>query len=235
MSPQWTGVTPATVAPPTSAAPRSCLGSLVDCNLSYDHGGGHGGGHGTATTSAQPLVVTPTVDCPSVRDELSGVPAQAVNEVNQNLSQLDIQIAEANQRLVTSQGQGGANFVDNAILGPLRDKRVATLDRIAIAIGRNAARPTGLDALAPCTLANPGGNNGGGGAPAPTELPGVEGPNLELAGNIGQIVQPAKVQLDAFPEENHNPASDHNDFVNVNSDETMAAMVDCINTDRSCS
>jgi hypothetical protein len=304
--------------------------------------------------------VTPTVNCPSVRDKLPGIPNQAINEVNSNLALLDTQIAEANQRLVTSQGQGGENFVDNAILGPLRDKRVATLDRIAIAIGRNASRPTGLEALAPCTLANPGssGENSGGSTPAPTELPGVEGPNLELAGNIGEIVQPAAVvieyrgnatskvvpmpkflktltgeskptsrgpanarpswtcsgftdrmsdkyvicpegsqimrvhdfascwdgentdsanhrdhiafpdpntgacptgtqavpqlrisitydiptdiqqkgqyQLDAFPEENHNPASDHNDFANVNSDQTMTAITDCINTGRTC-
>jgi len=347
-------------------APRPTgLQSLADCDLSYDgaHGSAHGGGHGTTAATAAP-VVTPTVNCPSVRDKLPGVPAQAVNEVNSNLALLDKQIAEANQRLVTSQGQGGANFVNNAILGPLRDKRVATLDRIAIAIGRNAPRPTGLEKLAPCTLANPGsggssgGGNSGGATPTPTELPGVEGPNLELAGNVGTIVQPAKVlieyrgnaagkvvampkflkaltgeskptsrgpanarltwtcsgftdrltdkypicpqgsqvmrvhdfascwdgkntdsanhrdhirfpdaktgacpagtqavpqlrisiaydipveiqkkgqyQLDAFPEENHNPASDHNDFENVNSDQTMAKMVDCINTGRRC-
>jgi hypothetical protein len=74
------------------------------------------------------------------------------------------------------------NFVTNAILGPLRDKQVATVDQIAIAIGRNAVRPAGLASLASCTLTNPG---SGGGTPAPTELPGVEGPNLELAGNLG--------------------------------------------------
>ena len=49
------------------------------------------------------------------------------------------------------------------------------------------------------------------------------------------VQQKGQYQLDSFPEENHNPASDHNDFANVNSDETMAAMVDCINTGRNCS
>ena len=173
-------------------APRPTgLGSLVDCNLSYDHGAGHGAT--SANGGTQPLAVTPTVNCPSVRDKLPGIPNQAINEVNSNLALLDTQIAEANQRLVSSQGQGGESFVDNAILGPLRDKRAATLDRIAIAIGRNASRPTGLEALAPCALANPG---PGGGTPAPTELPGAEGPNLELAGNIGEIVQPAAVVIE---------------------------------------
>jgi hypothetical protein len=42
--------------------------------------------------------------------------------------------------------------VQNAILGPLEDKRVATINRIATAIGRTADKPQGLDALAPCGL-----------------------------------------------------------------------------------
>ena len=332
------------------------LSSLADCDLSYD--GAHAA-HSTAATSAAPVVVTPTVNCPTVRDRLPGIPAQALDEVNRNLDLLDKQLAEANQRLVSTQGQGGANFVDNAILGPLKDKRSATLDRIAIAIGRNAPRPTGLDALARCTLNNSN-NQGGGASPAPTssELPGVQGPNLEIAGNIGGIVRPAKVtieyrgnatgpvvpmpkflkaitgdakptsrgpanaratwtcsgftdrlstkyvicpngsqvmrvhdfascwdgkntdsanhrdhlksadpttgacpagtmpvpqlritiayniprdiqqkgqyQLDSFPEENHNPISDHNDFANVNSTDTMNRIVACINANRRC-
>jgi hypothetical protein len=101
----------------------------------------------------------PTVSCPTVADQLPAVPAQARAEVDRNLALLDTQIAEANQRLVTSQGEGGPNFIDNAILGPLEDKRVATINRIATAIGRNAARPAGLDALAPCVL-NEGGDAG---------------------------------------------------------------------------
>ncbi|MEV4314749.1 DUF1996 domain-containing protein [Actinocrispum sp. NPDC049592] len=344
------------------SAPRPAnLVSLADCDLSYDGAhAGHGtsGGHGGETSS--PPAVTPTINCPTVRDKLPGIPAQAVDEVDRNLTLLDKQIAEANQRLVATQGQGGANFVDNAILGPLKDKRIATIDRITIAIGRNAPRPTGLDRLAPCTLnnASPGNNNGNGGSATAAPLPGVQGPNLELAGNVGGIVRPASVtieyrgnttssvvampkflkmitgeakptsrgpanarttwtcsgftdrlsdkyvicpagsqvmrvhdfpscwdgrntdsdnhrnhiafpdpktgacpagtkavpqlrisiaynipgdiqqqgqyQLDSFPEENHNPSSDHNDFVNVNSDRTMAKIVDCINTSKQC-
>ncbi|MGW0580698.1 hypothetical protein ACWD25_33195, partial [Streptomyces sp. NPDC002920] len=59
---------------------------------------------------------------------------------------------EANQRLIDTVGQGGANFVQNAILGPLADKRTSTIDRIAISIGRAGTKPTGLEALAACTL-----------------------------------------------------------------------------------
>ena len=69
-----------------------------------------------------------------------------------NLALLDTQISEANGRLARSAGEGGPNFVQNAILGPLKDKRVATIDRISIAIGRVAAKPAGLDRLAPCGL-----------------------------------------------------------------------------------
>ncbi|GAA3452243.1 hypothetical protein [Dactylosporangium matsuzakiense] len=90
--------------------------------------------------------------CPTVSDRLPAVPVEARAEVERNLQLLNTQVAEANQRLVTSQGQGGPNFVNNAILGPLKDKRVSTIDRIAIAIGRHAAKPTGLDSLAGCRL-----------------------------------------------------------------------------------
>ncbi|MEV6494282.1 hypothetical protein AB0M20_37515 [Actinoplanes sp. NPDC051633] len=58
------------------------------------------------------------------------------------------------RRLATSAGEGGPAFVQNAILGPLEDKRFATVNRIATAIGRTAAKPVGLDALAPCALAD---------------------------------------------------------------------------------
>jgi hypothetical protein len=53
---------------------------------------------------------------------------------------------------VPGRGRTGPNFVQNAILGPLKDKRIATINRIATAIGRSAAKPVGLDALAPCAL-----------------------------------------------------------------------------------
>ncbi|MEU0877998.1 DUF1996 domain-containing protein [Lentzea sp. NPDC005914] len=338
------------------------LTSLADCDVRFGHGG-----HGDHTQAPHKFAAqdsgaqdsaTPTIKCPSVRGALPGVPAQAIDEVDRNLALLDKQIAEANQRLVTSKGQGGPNFVDNAILGPLKDKRIATLDRIAIAIGRNAQRPQGLERLAPCGLnetGDAGGNNNGGNDPA---LAAPTGQNLELVGNNGKIVRPAQVkieyrgnatgkvtampkflkmitgdakptsrgpanarttwtcggfddrlsdkyvicpngskvmrvhdfagcwdgqntdsanhrdhvqfadeqtgacpqgfkaipqlritiaydisrevqekgqyQLDAFPEENHNPFSDHNDFANVNSEQTMDQIVRCVNEGRRC-
>jgi hypothetical protein len=114
----------------------------------------------------------PTVNCPAVAGELGDVPAQAQAEIQRNLALLNTQIAEANKRLITSQGEGGKNFIQNAILGPLQDKRVATINRMATAIGRNAAKPVlDVDGLATCSL-----NEGGGpAAPEPTEVPAGNG------------------------------------------------------------
>jgi hypothetical protein len=113
---------------------------------------GLGLGVAAASSSGSAAAGPGTIVCPSVADKLPAIPAPAQDEVTRNLQLLDTQVAEANNRLVTSQGQGGPNFVNNAILGPLKDKRAATIDRIAIAIGRHAARPTGLDVLSACTL-----------------------------------------------------------------------------------
>ncbi|MEV5458993.1 hypothetical protein AB0L17_11940 [Streptomyces cellulosae] len=106
------------------------------------------GGGADARTLAGPG----TISCPDVASQLPAVPASAQAEVTRNLEQLDQQIAEANKRLVDTVGQGGPNFVRNAILGPLEDKRIATVNRIATAVGRTADRPAGLDSLAACTL-----------------------------------------------------------------------------------
>ncbi|MFE7167770.1 hypothetical protein ACFU97_10190, partial [Streptomyces sp. NPDC057616] len=80
------------------------------------------------------------------------IPASAQAEVDRNLALLTTQIDEADKRLAAAVGQGGPDLVQNAILGPLADKRKSTVDRIAIAIGRTADKPTGLDSLAACTL-----------------------------------------------------------------------------------
>ncbi|WP_206794813.1 hypothetical protein [Amycolatopsis sp. MtRt-6] len=123
------------------------------------------------------------ITCPDVASQLPAIPAQAQAEVQRNLELLNTQIAEANNRLQTTVGQGGPNFVQNAILGPLEDKRVATVNRIATAIGRNAAKPQGLDSLATCSL---GGQSGtGAAAPAPVQGTGNGGQNGNT-GNTGQ-------------------------------------------------
>ncbi|MFE6624835.1 hypothetical protein [Streptomyces sp. NPDC057740] len=117
----------------------------------------------SAGTNARTLAGPGTISCPDVTGQLPAIPASAQAEVDRNLAQLQTQIDEANQRLVDTVGQGGPNFVQNAILGPLEDKRVAALNRIETAIGRAAAKPEGLEAFAACTL-NAEGAGGGAGA-----------------------------------------------------------------------
>jgi hypothetical protein len=106
----------------------------------------------SAGTNARTLAGPGTISCPDVTGQLPAIPASAQAEVDRNLAQLQTQINQANQRLVDTVGQGGPNFVQNAILGPLEDKRVAALNRIETSIGRAADKPEGLEAFAACTL-----------------------------------------------------------------------------------
>lgn len=94
-----------------------------------------------------------TIDCPDVGQELSDVPDRSRGEVDRELATLDKQITEAYQRLVSSrQAQAGdERFVQNAILGPLKDKRKAVVDRIKIQINRAGGQaPDSLGDLTEC-------------------------------------------------------------------------------------
>jgi hypothetical protein len=127
-------------------------------------------GAGLGIASAADDEAVGTISCPTVDiTSLGAVPASANAEVQRNLALLNTQIAEANTRLRTSVGQGGPNFVQNAILGPLADKRAATFDRIAIAIGRQGVRPSlNVAALSQCSV-------GGAAAEQPVEVPPAAG------------------------------------------------------------
>jgi hypothetical protein len=312
----------------------------------------------------------PRIDCPDVASALGdNIPDKAQAEVDRELGNLDKQIEEAENRLATSQGQGGANFVQNAILGPLKDKRASALDRIRIAFNRLNEEAPDLKALAECKLKdqnNKGVDNGGENSDN-AQAEGTEdkakknnpeaNDKLELEGNDGDIQLPevdltfrgsavgkvtampkflrmltgdAKVtangpknarsvwtctgfqdkvlinkypvcpkgskvmrihdfpgcwdgknidstkhrehvafadangkcqkgfkaipqlrisltynippdvqkngqfKVDSFPEEKHNPASDHNDFANVMSQQIMNRLVNCVNTGKKC-
>ncbi|MCC9711185.1 DUF1996 domain-containing protein, partial [Streptomyces sp. MNU76] len=95
-----------------------------------------------------------TIDCPDVGSELTEVPEGAREGVDKELAALDQQIAEAYQRLQNSvqAQQQDSGFAENAIMNPLKEKRAATIERIAIAIDRVGDRPDGLDSLAACEL-----------------------------------------------------------------------------------
>ncbi|UIX28590.1 DUF1996 domain-containing protein [Streptomyces sp. GQFP] len=140
---------------------------------------------GASKGSAQNQVLaagSSTIDCPDVGQQLTSVPAQAKAQVDKELALLDKQISEAYQRLSTSQRAiaQDPNFAQNAIIGPLKDKRKATIDRIATAIGRVAAKPQGLDALAACTLKATG-NQPAAGQPSASASPS----NNTNAGVVG--------------------------------------------------
>ncbi|MDQ0955459.1 hypothetical protein QFZ24_009382 [Streptomyces phaeochromogenes] len=107
------------------------------------------GGTGQAAASE-----ASTIDCPDVGDRLQQVPEQARAEVDRELASLDNQISEAYQKLQSSTRaiQQDSGFANNAIMGPLKDKRVATIDRIALSIGRVGNKPQGLESLAACSL-----------------------------------------------------------------------------------
>jgi hypothetical protein len=136
---------------------------------------------------------TQTVSCPDVAGQLPDVPAQAKAEVNSNLALLNTQITEANTRLRETKGQGGPNFAQNAVVGPLKDKRLATINRMATAIGRNAAKPVGLDKLAPCTLQ--GAAAGTSTAAATDTSAAVDTENNVNEGNDGTIIEPESAEL----------------------------------------
>ncbi|MBT2450587.1 DUF1996 domain-containing protein [Streptomyces sp. ISL-43] len=96
--------------------------------------------------AARSAPVTSTIDCPDVGDRLREVPDQARTEVDRELADLDTQIAEAYGRLSTGRAQA------DALLGELKDERGKTIDRVSEAIGRNAARPDGLEELSACAM-----------------------------------------------------------------------------------
>ncbi|MBP1783973.1 MULTISPECIES: hypothetical protein [Micromonospora] len=145
-----------------------------------------------ATTAA-----AQTVNCPTVRDKLPAVPAAASAQVERELANLDQEIARQNERLARQavRPEGGPAFIDNAILGPLRSKRVAVLDRIEIAFNRIGAPRPDLDALAACSLNAPGvpsAVNGGAGQNAGGQNGNAGGQNGNAGGQNGNAAGPAR-------------------------------------------
>ncbi|MFH8662916.1 DUF1996 domain-containing protein [Streptomyces afghaniensis] len=134
--------------------------------------GGSGGDSAQTRSGTGVRTAGSTIDCPDVGSKLTSVPEQARGEVDKELALLDEQIAKAYQRLSESaqQVRQDSGFADSAIMNPLKDKRAATLERIAIAIDRVGDRPEGLDALAACTVRDSGNQ-----APAQGEGQGADG------------------------------------------------------------
>ncbi|MEU8228963.1 hypothetical protein AB0C12_05070 [Actinoplanes sp. NPDC048967] len=195
-----------------AAKPQLDVQTLATCSLNANGGGaaateptevpagngnGNGNGNGAGNGNGNNAGGAPTVNCPAVAGELGAVPAQAQAEIQRNLALLNTQIAEANKRLITSQGEGGKNFIQNAILGPLKDKRAATINRMATAIGRNAAKPVlNVNALATCSLNQ---NGGGNAAPEPATVPAGNNAGGNNAGSVPTVNCPDVTGLPAIP------------------------------------
>ncbi|MFJ8108108.1 DUF1996 domain-containing protein [Streptomyces sp. NPDC096132] len=114
--------------------------------------------YASATSNGETVELTGggsvTIDCPDVGNSLTTVPDGARQEVDRELAALDEQIASAYQQL-QDQAQAvrqDSGFADNAVMNPLKEKRGATIGRIAEAIDRDGDRPDGLDSLAACSL-----------------------------------------------------------------------------------
>ncbi|MDG9716125.1 DUF1996 domain-containing protein [Streptomyces sp. DH24] len=139
----------ATKAIAASAALALGGGGLVWANF---HASAHeSDGRDGRTRSAGAQIAT--IDCPDVGQQLRRLPRGARSGVDRELANLDEQITEAYARLAsTRRAQAGdPGFVQNSVLGPLKSKRGAALDRIGINIRRaGGSVPDGLDRFAEC-------------------------------------------------------------------------------------
>ncbi|MDF9803297.1 hypothetical protein M2436_001844 [Streptomyces sp. HB372] len=127
-------------------------GGLVAVNVYASAGEGPSGSPPPRTQNAGRQLST--IDCPEAVNGLPEVPDQARGEVDRELAAMDTQITDAYRQFADRKEQIARDpgLAENAVLGPLRGKRAASLDRIGIAIGRVAERPEGLESLAGCSL-----------------------------------------------------------------------------------
>ncbi|MFJ3714594.1 DUF1996 domain-containing protein [Streptomyces sp. NPDC090057] len=138
--------------------------------------GGWGGGPGQDATGQVRSAGMATIDCPDVGSRLTSVPDGARADVDRELAQLDQQTAGAYQQLQASAEEINRNpdAADGSIMNPLKEKRAAMIERIAVAIDRVGDRPEGLESLAACTL-RPGQDGGADGAGQATASPSAGG------------------------------------------------------------
>lgn len=141
-------------------------GGLVAVNVYASAGEGWSGSPPEQTRTEGPRMST--IDCPDVGNELPEVPEQARGEVDRELAAMDTQITDAYEQFADRKDEiaQDPDLAENAVLGPLRSKREASLGRIGTAVERVADRPQGLEGLAPCSLrADEAGSGDGGGDP----------------------------------------------------------------------
>jgi hypothetical protein len=159
-------------------------GGLVAANVYASASEGWGGGSDTGGHVLSAGMST--IYCPDVGSRLTAVPEAARADVDRELALLDQQTAAAYRQLQQSgQATGSA---DGTIMNPLKEKRTATLERIADAIDRVGDRPQGLDAMAACTLHPAGDGAGDSAQPSATAGGGAQqgGGQGQNGGGAGQ-------------------------------------------------
>ncbi|MFD6278262.1 DUF1996 domain-containing protein [Streptomyces sp. NPDC060209] len=128
-------------------------GGLVAVNVYASAGeGASGSPPGQNRNAARQMS---TIDCPDAGIALPDVPDRARPEVDRELAAMDTQITDAYRQFADRKERIARDpaLAENAVLGPLKNKRAASLDRIGIAVERaDGGRPGGLEGLAGCSL-----------------------------------------------------------------------------------
>ncbi|WP_405661717.1 DUF1996 domain-containing protein [Streptomyces sp. NBC_01166] len=141
-------------------------GGLVAVNV-YASAGEGGSGPPPAQTRDTARQMS-TIDCPDAGIALPDVPDGARPEVDRELAAMDTQITDAYREFADRRERIARDpaLAGNAVLGPLRSRRAASLERIRIAVERaRGEQPQGLEGLAGCSLRadDEQGQDGGGG------------------------------------------------------------------------
>ncbi|MGW1314180.1 DUF1996 domain-containing protein [Streptomyces sp. NPDC002426] len=139
-------------------------GGLIAVNVYASAGeGGSGAPPGQFRNAARQMS---TIDCPDAGIALPDVPDGARPEVDRELAAMDTQITDAYREFADRKERIARDpeLAGNAVLGPLRSRRAASLDRIGTAVERvEGRRPQGLEGLAGCSLRADDDNGGDGG------------------------------------------------------------------------
>jgi len=163
-------------------------GGLVAANVyASATEGGWGGGSGQDATGQVRSAGMATIDCPDVGSRLTSVPDGARSDVDRELAELDQQTAGAYQQLQASAQEirQDPKAADGSIMNPLKEKRAATIERIAVAIDRVGDRPEGLESLAACTL-RPAQDGAGGGSDGTGQVTASPSAGGQQGGGQGQ-------------------------------------------------
>ncbi|MFF3111049.1 DUF1996 domain-containing protein [Kitasatospora sp. NPDC057904] len=89
-----------------------------------------------------------TVACADVGTALASVPESAQQDVDQDLADLDIQVADA-YRSLAEPGSGGG---EQQVMGELAGKRSATLRKLVASAGPDSGLPEDVSGLATCAI-----------------------------------------------------------------------------------